>query len=313
MELLECVSYLRSNDDFLILTHKRPDGDTLGSAAALCHGLRRMGKTAYVWNNPEVTSTYAPFVAPYLEPEGGYAGYKTLVAVDLAGENLIPDGAPSGVDLCLDHHPSNSHYAKNTVVWGEKAACGELILAVLKELCGDIDEAEANLLYVAVSTDTSCFMYANTTPDTLRAGAELVEKGADNKALNKLLFRTFSKSRLTLEGLIYSTLRSYRNDQINVAIVTREMLAKAGATEDDCDDLASLAGKVAGNKVAITIRELGENHSKASVRSTDEVNSSALCAKFGGGGHAMAAGCEMNCGPYELEAKLLAALEEMWP
>ena len=313
MELFECVSYLRSRNDILILTHKRPDGDTLGSAAALCHALKRLGKTAYVWNNPEVTSTYWNFVAPFIEPDGGFHDYKTLVAVDLAGENMIPAGAPTDVDLCLDHHPTNSHYAENTIVWGDRASCGELILEVIKELCGDIDKEEANLLYVAVSTDTGCFMYANTTPDTFRAGAELVEKGADNKYLNKLLFRTFSKSRLTLEGLIFSSLRSYKNDQINVAIVTLDMIAKAGATEDDCDDLASLAGKVAGNKVAITIRELGANHSKASVRSTDEVSSSALCAKFGGGGHAMAAGCEVNCGPYELESMMLTALEEIWP
>lgn len=309
MKICDCEALLRGADNILLVTHVRPDGDTLCSAAALCSALRRLGKNAGLFNNPEITDTYMDFVRDYIwteVPENAY-----VVSVDTADTRMFPIGFSGEVELAIDHHASNPGYAKNNLIYGEKAACGEIIKDLIIALCGEISPEEANLLYAAVSTDTGCFMYANTNPQTLRAAAELIEYGAENGRLNKLLFRSMSFSRLKLEGLIYANMRSYRNNSINVAVITLDMMAEAGATENDCDDLASLAGKVKGSVVAITVREMEPGRSKASVRTNETVNASDICARFGGGGHSMAAGCNATMGPYEFAEAILEVVNEV--
>ena len=310
MKICECAALLKSADNILLVTHSRPDGDTLCSAAALCSALRRLGKTAGLYNNPEITENYMDFVKDYIWRE--YPEKPFIVSVDTADTKMLPVGFEGDVELAIDHHASNSGYAKNNLVFGEKAACGEIIMELILELCGELSKEEADLVYAAISTDTGCFCYGNTKPDTLRAAAKAIEYGAENGLLNKLLFRSMSYSRLKLEGLIYAGMRSYRDNRVNVAIVTLNMMAEAGATENDCDDLASLAGKVRGNVVSITVRELPGGRSKASVRTNEEVNASDICARFGGGGHAMAAGCNAEMGPFEFADAILEVVNEVY-
>ena len=313
MNLHEAADLLRRRDNYIIVTHRRPDGDTLGSAAGLCHALRRMGKTAWMFPNGEITATYLPYVEKYLAPEN-YAG-ETVVATDVAEPGLFCRGFAGAVDLWLDHHPTRGEAREPAVVWPHKASCGELILELIGELCGDIDKEEADLLYMAVSTDTGCFVYDNTTAETHRAAAQLLDAGADLPRLNKPLFRFKSLARIMLEGMICSDLRVYRGGQISLAMVTLDMLTRSGATEDDCNDLASLAGQVRGNHVAVTVRELSLTppKSKVSLRTDGLVDASAVCRRFGGGGHKMASGCELDCPPEETAEKILAAVEELWP
>lgn len=293
MTLNDCTEFLKEHDGYLLVTHIRPDGDTLGSAAALCHLLRSMGKTAYVYDNPETTPSYREYTEPYLAPAG--FSPTCVVGVDLASDRLFPKGFDSGTsfDLCIDHHGTNSGYAKALYCIADKASCGEVILLIAKEF-GIMDKALASLLYIAVSTDCGCFVYGNTTAETHRAAAELIDAGADYKRLNRALFRTFTFSRLMLEGLIYSGMKSYADGKVTVATVTLEMMERSGATEDDCDDLASLAGRVGGCIVSVTIRELEEGVSKVSLRSAESFDCAALCALHGGGGHRMASGCTIH-------------------
>lgn len=313
MELAQCAAFLRGRDNYMLITHRRPDGDTLGSAAGLCHALRRLGKRAFLFPNPEITDTYMPLVAETLAPAG--TGWDTAVAVDVAEPGLLCRGFSGKIDLWLDHHPDRGAPRENAVVWSKKASCGELILALTELLCGDLQKEEADLLYMAVSTDTGCFVYDNTTADTHRAAARLLEAGADLPRLNKLLFRYKSQARLTLEGMICATLRTDPRRPVTVAVITLDMLRRSGATEDDCNDLASLAGQVRGNKVAVTVRELEENppRCKISLRTDGCVDASAVCGRFGGGGHKMASGCELACPPEEAAARILAAVDELWP
>ncbi len=311
MTLKECAAILREKDNFVLLTHTRPDGDTLCSAAALCSALRRMGKKAALLKNPETTDTYAEFIGECTVdtvPDNAY-----IVSIDLANTNLFPKGFEGRVDLSIDHHGSNGYYAENTLIMDDMAACGEIILRLIEDMCGELTHEEAAFLYVAIATDCGCFMYGNTSPTTLRDAAHLVEKyGVNNGRLNKLFFRSLSYERLRLEGMIFSTLRSYRDNKINVAVITREMMEQCGATENDCDDLAALAGRVKGNVVSITIRELEDGCSKASVRTNRSVNACDICAVLGGGGHSMAAGCSADMGPYELADKLVEITNEIW-
>ena len=306
----ECVQALRSHDRFLLLTHIRPDGDTLCSAAALCAALRRMGKKAVLYRNPGVTETYQPLVEPYF---GEAAPGDYTVSVDVADVTMLPPGWEGAVDLAIDHHPANPGYADGTYVDGSKASCGEIVMRLILTLCGDLSKAEANLLYVAVSTDSGCFCYGNTTAETLRAAAQLIDCGAENAALNKQFFRSYSFARLKLESMVYAELQSLRDHKINVAVITREMMEASGACEDDCDDLASLPGRVRGNVVGITIRELEEGLCKVSLRTNDQLDAAAVCARFGGGGHKMAAGCTLNTDPDIAALLILSVVNELWP
>ena len=308
ISLSECAAFLRGRDTLYILTHKRPDGDTLGSAAALCHALRRLGKTAFVLPNAQLTETYEPFLRPYLcddFPAGG-----TIVSVDVATERLFPDGFLGGVELAIDHHPTNSGFAALTCCNGDKASCGEIILELLDGLCGGPDREEAELLYIAVSTDTGCFVYANVTAETHEAAARLICAGADIRPLNKLFFRTVSHSRILLESYIYGAMRRYRDGEINVALVTLDMIARAGATESDCEDLAGLPGRIAGSRVSVTLREMADGECKISVRSGEDFDSSAVCALFGGGGHKLASGCSIYAPLEDACARIVRAIDE---
>lgn len=306
----ECAAWLCEHDDYIIISHRRPDGDTLCSGAALCSALRRAGKRAWCFDNPETTDTYRPFVAPYLAPEG--LSPSTLVTVDVASEGLFPAGISTPVPLAIDHHPSNSRFAENLCLAAERSSCGELVMEIIKALCGSMTAGEANLLYAAVSTDTGCFQYSNTNAATLRAAAELVECGAENSALNTLLFRTMSRARMALEGRMLTGMRYFKDGRISVNIVTQAMLDECGADENDCDDLAGIAGKAKGSLISLTIREVAEG-SKVSARSKPGINVSDVCAVYGGGGHAMAAGVTLNCGVEEALELMLRAIDEKCP
>ena len=292
-------------DDILILTHIRPDGDTVGCGCALSYALRKIGKTAYLYNNPQFPDAYPWVSDPYVEPEG--FAPKHIVAVDLADVGMFPKGFEGHVELCIDHHPSNSMYADDTLLMAEKASCGEIVLEVAKALMGTLDATIADLLYVAVSTDCGCFAYGSTTGETLQAGAELCFAGANNKYLNKVLFRTSSRARIALEGMIFSDLRYYSEGKTVFAIVTKEMMAKAGATEQDCHDLANLPGRVEGALCSALLKESDDGNVKISLRSTGIINANEICGLFGGGGHAMASGCCMKDKTCQEAADILAA------
>ena len=310
MKTSETAKLFLQKDNFLLLTHKNPDGDTLGSAAALCCALRRAGKTAYLFPNPEMTEKYREFAEPFHAPKDYKSAF--TVAVDIAAEKLLPYGFSGKVDFCIDHHPSNTHYTAASLIAPSKASCGEIVMQLIKAINGDISTEEANLLYVAVSTDCGCFVYSNTRPDTLRAAAELLDCGADNSVLNVKLFRKISRARMKLEGMILSGMEFYRDGKISVATITQEMLREAGATEDDLDDISGLAGKAEGAILCITVREQLDGESRISLRSSPQVDCSEICAVFGGGGHAMAAGCNIQSSPEKAKRMLLDVIDELW-
>lgn len=310
MNVKACAEYLKKYDNYLIVSHKNPDGDTMGSCAALCSALRRAGKNAYLYPNPQVIKKLLPYVEKFYAPDDFVPSIG--VAVDVATDKMFAQGFDGKVQLCIDHHSTNSRYAKKLLLKPEKASCGEIVLELVKALCGDVAKEEADLLYIAVSTDTGCFMYANTCAATLRAAAKLYDYGADSAVLNQIFFRKKSSARLKLEGMIFSGMNFYREGKISVVKITRDMLLNAGATADDLDDIAGLAGMAEKSIVNVTIRELYDGSSKISLRSSKEVNSSDICAVFGGGGHNMAAGCTINCPPDKAETMILDVINEVW-
>ena len=308
----QAADFLRAHDNYLILTHKSPDGDTLGCAAALCHVLRGMGKTAALLKNAEVTETYLPYVEGLWAEEDFAPG--TVVSVDIAAVGLFPKNAKpfaERVDLAIDHHPGCERFGRENCVYPERAACGEILYEIAAEL-GRMDAEAALPLYVAVSTDTGCFRYSNVTANTHRVAAALIDLGIDFRAVNKRLFRTKSKKRLALEGRLLSELEYFDEGRIVVVQVPLSLQRELALSEDDMDDLAALGGQVEGTDCSITMREKESGEWKISLRTGARVNATKVCERFGGGGHRAASGCVIR-GKTQEEAKraLVAACVEV--
>lgn len=312
MTVKEAAAWLGSHDRYLILTHKRPDGDTIGCAAGLCRGLRGLGKTAHICPGTGETHLFTPYLEGLLAPEGFQP--ETVVSVDIAARGLFTDtGKPwleRGIDLAIDHHPSQEFFAKETCLDASRAACGEIIYEILAQL-GQVNAETALPLYVAVSTDTGCFQYGNTTAHTHRVAAALMDTGLDVFPLNKRHFRTKTWARLQVERLIVERMHRYEDGKIAVAPVSLSLLDEAGATEEDMEDIAAFLGQIEGVETSITIRELADGGCKLSVRTSGGLNATKVCAVLGGGGHAAAAGCTVNVGLKEAEEQILAAIRQV--
>lgn len=303
----EAAAWLRERDRFLILTHRRPDGDTTGCAIALCLGLRQLGRTAYIWANPQFTPRYARRLAGLTTEQ--IPEEAVIVSVDLASESLLPVGADrfaGKIRLSLDHHPSNTGYAEHTLVRSRCAGCGELIWSLLKELEVPITREMAEAVYIAVSTDSGCFRFANTTAETLRTAAETVEHGADIAPINRMLFEVKSKGRLQLEARIMSHMEFYADGKVAICMIPQQWIEELSVTEDDLDSISGFPRTVEGVCVGITIRDSEPGRAKLSVRTAAGYNASQYCAALGGGGHQAAAGCAV---PGTLEEGKTAILQ----
>ncbi len=303
MTVRETAEFLRTHDNYLILTHRRPDGDTIGCAAGLCAMLRALGKTAFALKNEETTAHYEGYIAPYWAAED-YA-YDTVVSVDVAAKNMLAKNAKDfeeRIDLVIDHHPSNENFGAHNCVMPERAACGEILTAIAQEL-GVLTSEVALPLYVAVSTDTGCFVYSNVTPNTHAVAAALMETGIDYRTANKKHFRTKSKKRLALEAALLGSLEFYDENRIVVVQLPQSLMTALELSEEDMDDISALGGLVEGTDCSITMKETVDGAWKVSLRTGVRVNATKVCARFGGGGHRAASGCVI-VGKTQEEAKL---------
>ena len=305
----ETADFLRTLDEVLILTHVRPDGDTVGCAAALCRALRGMGKAAYLLPNPEITGTYEPYAASLWAPEGYVP--QSVVSVDIAAPNLLPDNAlpyKGGICLAIDHHGSQEFFAERTCLDAEAAACGEIVYEIVGRLT-DITPEIAMALYVAVSTDCGCFVYANTTARTHRIAAALMDCGIDAAPVNKALFRTKSRTRLAMEAWMAEWAEYYDHDRVVVMQIPLSLCLDYKATEADVEELSSLAALVEGTDCGVTLRELKDGRVKISLRTGPRVNATEVCALLGGGGHAAAAGATLHGTLSEVKQAVLQAID----
>jgi len=319
MTRTEAAGWLKSHDNYLILTHRRPDGDAVGSAVALCLGLRSLGKAAELFPNPQFPEKFLPLTRPLTgkgDPEG-----KTLVSVDTATEGMLPYNAQhltGRIRLAIDHHASSTGYAEENYIDGGAAACGEMILELLPLLGAKLSKAMAEALYIAVSTDTGCFRFSNTTAATLRAAAACLEAGADVDRWNRLLFLTRSAARLKVEAHITQTAEFFLDGKICLCMLPYSVLKACGAREDDLDEISGFPRSIQGVEVGIMLREALDG-AKISLRTYKPWDASAICALLGGGGHAAAAGATVKGDLSQGRDAILAALRQygkevgLWP
>ena len=305
----EAAAWLLAHDRYCILTHRNPDGDTIGSAAALCRGLRSIGKQAYILQNPQFTARYGRWLEGLTAPSVG--AEDTVVSVDIAAETLLPENAAElagHIRLALDHHGSNTGFAACSCVEPELAACGELIYWLLLELEVSPDVLTAEAVYLAVSTDTGCFQYANTTSDTLRVAAACRDAGCDAYPINKQFFGTKSLPRLQLEARLTETMEVLAGGSVALCHVPYAWMAELGLTEDDLDAIAGFPRTMEGVEIGVTTREQAPGRQKISLRTGTTANASDICAHLGGGGHKAAAGATVEGTYEEIRDRLLQAM-----
>ena len=309
--LNEAAAFLKSHDDYLILTHRRPDGDTVGSAAALCRSLRAIGKTAWIYPNPEFTPKFSTYLETLVaDGQGPSVNQHTVISVDVASPGLFPFGAEdAAVALAIDHHGTNTHFAERTLVQPERAACGEIIWSLLPALGVTPTRALAEAVYVAVSTDTGCFRYSNVTADTLRVASDCVAAGADIFPINRRFFTLKRWPRLQLESELTRSTRFCHGGLVSVSEIPAALMDRLGLTEDDVDDVSGFGRSIEGVEIAVMLREVEGGKGKVSVRTGPAYNAAQICARLGGGGHAAAAGATVEGGIEAAKSLVLRAID----
>ena len=290
----ETVRFLLDHDHYCILSHRRPDGDTVGSTAALCLGLRQLGKTAHVLENNEVTRKFQwlhqGLTKPEVEPGD------TLVSVDVASPGMLPEAFShllGSIELRIDHHGSATSFTDLELVEPDSASCAEIVWDLLKGMGVTPDCPLAEALYVGTSTDTGCFRYSNTTAHSFETAAACAEAGAGIFELNQTLFETNTLGRLRIQGWMVEHIRLLREGTLAVCAIPRSVERELGVTEDDMDNISSFPRTLEGVKMAATLRET-EDGAKLSVRAVPGWDAARVAARFGGGGHKGAAGATLK-------------------
>ena len=308
INLKDTAEFLKTHDNYFILTHQNPDGDTMGSGFALCYALRGIGKNANVLCSDEFPRRYGFMYSDY-EPQK--FSPETIVAVDVADAKLLGSKlAQYGeyVDLCIDHHISNTEYAKRLLVYPDASAACEVIYRVLAEMEVSLDKHIAECLYTGISTDTGCFKYGNTTRLSHLIAARLMEFDIDIEQINREMFDIKSKARLMVEQYILSSMEYYMDDKCAIASVTLETIEETGLASEDFEGISGMTVQPEGVKVGVIIKEKDPGKFKISMRSASEIDVSDICRKFGGGGHVKAAGCTLEGKLEDIKLKLLSGI-----
>ena len=306
----ECVSLLKEYDNYLILTHRNPDGDTLGSAFALHRALSKLNKKSMVRCGDPIHQKFS-YLWDKVDNED--IEFDKIITVDVADKKLLGEEfeAKYGdkVWLCIDHHLSNREYAENLLL-EDRAAAAVIIYEIICEMGIEFSPQIANCVYTGLATDTGCFLFSNTTPTVHRIAADVMEKGADYTFINRLMFETKSLSYLRLEQMAVSSIESHFDGKCAIMMVTRKMIEESGSSASDCDGIAAIPRKIDGVKIAVTIRERHDGSFKVSLRTVEPYDAAKICANFGGGGHHAAAGCDFDCSIDEVKNALLKVIKE---
>ncbi|BED93020.1 MAG: DHH family phosphoesterase [Candidatus Paraimprobicoccus trichonymphae] len=291
-KLNELADILKTKDNICILTHIYPDGDTLGSAFALCRAFQKIGKKSKVLCSDNTQKKYENLKF-FIENQDFKIEY--IISVDIADLSLLGENLAEysdKININIDHHISNKRFAEINYVNFKSAATAEIIYDLLLELEIEIDIKIAECLYIGISTDTGCFKYPNTSSRSHRITAELINTGIDISKINHNLFEIKSKKIIKIENIIYKNLEYFCDEKCAFIYITQKMLKDLNIKNDnELEGLASIPKQIEGVEIGITIREKPDNLYKISVRTNNNVNAVKICEIFGGGGHPNASGC----------------------
>ena len=309
---------LREHQRFAVLSHVRPDGDALGSQLALGLSLKQLGKDVRIWNEDGMLEKYSflPNANLLTKPPAEPEDVDVAIALDTAIQNRLGTTLPAirsaKVWINVDHHPSNPGYGDLVYIDSKSPATGQILFELIKDQELSIDPAIAENLYVAISTDTGSFQYPNTTARTFEIAAELVRRGVDVGRVSQLTYENYPRRRIELLRDLLDTMRFTANDRVASFSLSLETAKKLGVSPEDNEGLIDHLRAIRGVIVAVFFEELADGKVRVSMRSKSEkVNVCAICEKFGGGGHVLAAGARVRGALAELEKKILEEVRDV--
>ena len=309
LTLRQTARFLKKHDNYIILTHASPDGDTLGSAYALYYGLNEIGKKACVICPDVIPEKYNYFArkTDHVQRENA-----TVIAVDVADKKLLgglEEEFGDIVDLNIDHHISNVRYAKNLYLDADAAATAESMYELLCLMKVNINDITAKALYTGIATDTGCFKYTNVTAKTHIITAQLYEYNIDAPEINRIMFDTKSRKLLELERMVLDASEFHFGGKCIILPVTAEMQQKTGCSGTELEGIAVISRSVEGVCAGVTIKQTDDREFKVSLRTYPPLDASEICKLLGGGGHKGAAGASVKGELNEVKETVLNAVK----
>lgn len=314
-EISEIIAKVKEAPAVALFSHVSPDGDCIGSMLALGLALEKMGKSIYYFN-PDPLPKNLAFLpgASRIKNVLPDPWPKVLLFVDCADlqrVNLFLDKIPAeGIIINIDHHISNQKFGHLNWVVPVASASGEVVFSLIKELGNLLDTDIATNLYTALITDTGSFQYSNTTAQTHRYVAELMEQEIDLGYIHHHLFDQKPLARLKLLKRAIDNLEINKDGRFALTVLTRQDFAEVGAEDDLSEGLINHARTIEGIEVAVMLRETESGCVKAGFRSNQWLNVNEIAAEFGGGGHKRAAGCTFRLPLSEVKSRVVTAIEE---
>ena len=310
----DVISTIKNYDSFAVVTHINPDGDALGSAVALNLALLVLGKKSKVILLNKVPKKYmfSEFVVEYQLLEDVGRDFECIVSVDCADANRLGDAKNLLNDVMtvnIDHHLSNTNFAKINYVQNEPST-GDIIFELLKKMLVHMDKNIATALYIAISTDTGNFTYANTTAESLERCAALIRCGVLVSEVSNCLFNVKSYNTVLLIAKVIDNLRLYYDGKLAVTKINLDELHSTGSAAEDCESVINYARDIDTVELAVFIRQMKNNLYKVSLRSKNGINVMDIAARYGGGGHMRAAGCAMSGDINDITDTILSIAKE---
>ena len=298
-----------------LIAHVSPDGDTVGATLALRLAFLSLGKAVDVIcdGKPDKSLSFLPGADAFLAPDETVGLYDAAIAVDvsdhklLGRSDLIFDGAP--VKLVIDHHATNPAYGDYNYIRGDECSCCVLAYEAIMALGAEMTREIGTCLMTGMSTDTGHFMYPYTTPLAFETAARLLRLGVDVSDITRKLYRTQSRGAVSLARIAYQKLRFELDGRVGVIELTKAEMDEAGADVSQTGGLVNKALEVEGVRMAILATER-EDGVKLSLRAVEPDTVNDIAKRFGGGGHAQAAGVTMHMPIGEAVQTVLAAMQE---
>ena len=316
--LEEIGRILRDHQRFAVLGHVRPDGDALGSQLALALSLQQLGKEVRVWNEDGMLEKYSflPRAELLTKPPSSPENVDVAIALDTAIQNRLGTALAAvrsaKIWINIDHHLSNPGYGNIAYVDPSAPATAEIVFRLIKSQGLPFNRDIAENLYAAISTDTGSFQYPKTSAHTLEIAAELIRAGLDVGRLNQQLYENYPRRRLELLRELLRTMRFEQGDSVASFSLSLKTAAELGVLPEDNEGLIDHLRAIRGVVVAVFFEELTDGKVRVSMRSkSNAVDVCAICQKFGGGGHTLAAGARVRGTLAEVEEKVLEEIGEV--
>jgi phosphoesterase RecJ-like protein len=325
----EAAKFLLENDNFYILSHIAPDGDTIGASFGLYYALKSLGKKAKIFCCDKFAEKYDYMAAEYVAED--FQG-EAIVACDAADMkrlgNVFPLSLTSffeagkhpvefpyndiyDIDLCIDHHISNNFFAKRTCLDSQAAATCEFMYEIITEMGVEISPIIATCLYTGIITDSGCFRFDNTTAKTHYVVSKLMEIPFNSYEINRAMFDIKKMERLRLESILVNEMQTFFNGRVKIVVVRHSQLDELGLKDEDLEGITTITTQIEGVLVGIVVKEKDDGKYKLSLRSTSNINVSDICQKFGGGGHLKAAGCIIAGTEKDVISQIIYALGDI--